>query len=362
MGVGEVGKKAAHKAAELIQAKLVLGDMGIFASAVKPAETPRPATTFTDVAAEWERVNAPNWKKGTADTYGNIISKHLIPAFGARPIEQVGPKDLESWWTVVRTVGYSKTRLTSMRSILNGIFELALDDDLVKKNPVGRINGRLGKQDAEIAQCTYLTEENLNRVLAVSERVRPRHYPLHLVMATAGVRLGEALGLQVGDLDAPALQIHIRRSYRRGHVSSPKNGKGRVVDVPATMMAVLVREREIRQAEAAVHGTEARWLFPSPTENMPLSDNAVRDAFYKTLTAASLPRVRVHALRHTYATLEIQAGTPLLTVSRQLGHSGISTTADTYGHDGPGSNRAAADAMEAILTDNYAQPPRNPTP
>jgi len=129
-----------------------------------------------------------------------------------------------------------------------------------------------------------------------------------------------------------------------------------VVDVPATMMAVLVREREIRQAEAAVHGTEARWLFPSPTENMPLSDNAVRDAFYKTLTAASLPRVRVHALRHTYATLEIQAGTPLLTVSRQLGHSGISTTADTYGHDGPGSNRAAADAMEAILTDNPAQP------
>jgi len=183
VGVGEVGKKAAHKAAELIQAKLVLGDMGIFASAVKPAETPRPATTFTDVAAEWERVNAPNWKKGTADTYGNIISKHLIPAFGARPIEQVGPKDLESWWTVVRTVGYSNTRLTSMRSILNGIFELALDDDLVKKNPVGRINGRLGKQDAEIAQCTYLTEENLNKVLG-----SPKGYAPAIILSTSSWR------------------------------------------------------------------------------------------------------------------------------------------------------------------------------
>ncbi len=57
-----------------------------------------------------------------------------------------------------------------------------------------------------------------------------------------------------------------------------------------------------------------------------------------------------HDLRHTYATLAIQAGVPLLTVSHQLGHASISTTADIYAHAVPGSNRAAAETMEAILS------------
>jgi len=65
-------------------------------------------------------------------------------------------------------------------------------------------------------------------------------------------------------------------------------------------------------------------------------------------------------LRHTYATLAIQAGVPLLTVSRQLGHATISTTVDLYTHAVPGSNRAAAEALEAVLASNQMQPRRNP--
>ena len=124
-------------------------------------------------------------------------------------------------------------------------------------------------------------------------------------------------------------------------------------------MQALVKVREIRQAEAAVQGTEAQWLFPSPTGAKPLSDFAVRRALKKALKAASLPSVKNHTLRHTYASLELQAGVPLLTVSRQLGHARISTTADIYGHLGPQSNRVAAEAMEAVLNGNGTQPPRN---
>jgi len=356
IGVGEPGKRAAKGVAEKIQAKLALGDVGILDDA-----NGKVAPTFAEVAAQWERVKAPEWKKGTVDNYAGIITRHLIPAFGGKPIANITVKDVEPWWTGVRTDGYSRTRLTSMRSILLGIFQRALDDDLVTKNPAERIKGRLGKQDAEIQQIAYLTQEHLNAALAASERVCPGHYPLHLVMATAGLRLGEALALRVGDLDAPALQIHVRRAYRKGHVSSPKNGRVRVVDVGGTTMQALVKVREIRQAEAAVRGTEARWLFPSPTGDKPLSDFAVRRALKKALKAASLPGVKNHTLRHTYASLELQAGVPLLTVSRQLGHAGISTTADIYGHLGPQSNRVAAEAMEAILTGNPTQPPRNLT-
>jgi integrase len=95
---------------------------------------------------------------------------------------------------------------------------------------------------------------------------------------------------------------------------------------------------------------------------MPVTEPTVRAAFLRALKAAGVRKLRLHDLRHSYATLAIQAGVPLLTVSRQLGHASIATTADLYTHAVPGSNRAAAEVMEAILAGNQTQPQRNPLP
>jgi integrase len=92
---------------------------------------------------------------------------------------------------------------------------------------------------------------------------------------------------------------------------------------------------------------------------MPITPEAVQQAFGKVLRAAGIRHIRPHDLRHTYATLAIQAGVPLLTVSRQLGHASFGITVDLYTHAVPGSNRAAAEALEAVLTRNQTQPPRN---
>jgi integrase len=175
-------------------------------------------------------------------------------------------------------------------------------------------------------------------------------------MATGGLRIGEAVALQVGDLDGAGRLLHIRRMVRRGYVSSAKNGKGRVVDIPASPVAVLEKIRETRQAEAAHQGTEARWLFPAKIADMPVTPETVQCAFSKTLRAAGIRRMRPHDLRQAYATLAIQAGVPLLTVSRQLGHASIGTTVDLHTHAVPGSNRAPADAMEGILTSKQRNP------
>ena len=92
---------------------------------------------------------------------------------------------------------------------------------------------------------------------------------------------------------------------------------------------------------------------------MPLTLEVVRKGLRKALLAAGVRQIRLHDLRHTYATLAVKAGVPLLTVSRQLGHASISTTADLYTHAVPGSNRAAAEALEGVLTGNQTLPPRN---
>lgn len=77
----------------------------------------------------------------------------------------------------------------------------------------------------------------------------------------------------------------------------------------------------------------------------------MREALRRALRAAGIRRpVRLHDLRHTYASLALHRGVPLLTVSRQLGHASIAVTADVYGHLAPDATREAAAAWEAILT------------
>ncbi len=354
IGEGDAGKKAATIVAGKIQARLALGKFGI-PEAADLGSVP----TFAQVAKDWERVTAPNWKRGTQLTYADALRSRISPTFKDLPITAVTPERVEAWWTAMREAGLSRKRLGILRVIVRGICRRAIRQGQLQANPVEGIEGGLGRGDAEVRKVDYLNPEDLTAMLAAAERVTPKESPIFLVMATAGVRLGEAVGLQVGDLDGPGQRIHIRRTVRRGYISSPKTGKGRVVDLPASTVAVLETLRQTRQAEAAYLGTEARWLFPGQVEGMPLTPEQVQLAFRKALRAAGIRKVRPHDLRHTYATLAIQAGVPLLTVSRQLGHASISTTADIDAHAVPGSNRAAAEALEAVLKGNQTHPPRN---
>lgn len=85
IGEGDAGKKAAKAAAEKIQAKLALGDVGIFESTT-PAKV---APTFETLAWEWERLTSPRWKQGTVITYEGAIRHRLVPAFGRLPVNQI---------------------------------------------------------------------------------------------------------------------------------------------------------------------------------------------------------------------------------------------------------------------------------
>ncbi|MEK7204670.1 MAG: tyrosine-type recombinase/integrase, partial [candidate division NC10 bacterium] len=317
IGPGRQGRDAAKVAAAKIQAKLVLGELKVFDA----SETAKTTPTFEAVAKEWERVAAPNWKRGTQITYANALRCRLFPVFGALPIDHVTPAKVEAWWTATRREGLSRRRLGILRNLLKEVCRRAVRQGLIPTNPADCIEGGLGRDDAEVRKTDYLTPEDLHTLLTKAEECYPKEYPIFLVMATAGLRIGEAVALQAGDLDAPSQQVHIRRMVRQGYISSPKSGKGRVVDLPSSTVAVLENVRQTRQVEAAYHGTEARWLFPGRTPDLPITPEAVQQAFAKALKVAGIRKLRPHDLRHTYATLAVKAGVPLLTVSRQLGHA-----------------------------------------
>jgi integrase len=125
------------------------------------------------------------------------------------------------------------------------------------------------------------------------------------------------------------------------------------VDVPATLMRRLKDRQEIAAAEAALRGVEpSAWVFAAPTDPVkPVNPAFTRfKVWYKVLTLAGLRSVPLHALRHTYASLLLQAGEPIAYVQRQLGHSSIQVTVDRYGHFIPGENRQAVERLAATTT------------
>ena len=87
----------------------------------------------------------------------------------------------------------------------------------------------------------------------------------------------------------------------------------------------------------------------------PVDHKAVRERFWRLCDAASVPRIRVHDLRHTAATLMLLAGVNVKVVSERLGHASIAITLSIYAHALPSMQRGAADALDALLRRPPAQ-------
>lgn len=91
------------------------------------------------------------------------------------------------------------------------------------------------------------------------------------------------------------------------------------------------------------------WVFPSPNGG-PISPDSVLHMLHRVLKRAGLPRVRFHDLRHTFATLALQNGVDIKTVSGMLGHFSAGFTLDTYAHVTGAAQRQAAGKMAAVLS------------
>ena len=162
------------------------------------------------------------------------------------------------------------------------------------------------------------------------------------------MRLGEALALQWDDIDFEERFITIQRTFSRGKIGLPKNGKRRRIDMSKQLTQVLKDAKHQRKIETINKGwgKVPKWVFVS-NAGTPLDVNHWRKrVFYKAIEKEDLRKIRVHDIRHTYASLLIQAGESLAYVRDQLGHHSISITVDIYGHLTPGGNKDDVDRLD----------------
>lgn len=285
---------------------------------------------------------------------GHIVH-HIVPAIGRTRLDRLTPAKVEDFTTeLVTAKGLSPRTVAHIRGTLRQALNDAMRDGLVSINAAA-----LAKPPRqEHVEMKTLNARHVKKLLAATES--DRYGPLWALLAGAGLRIGEALALTWDDVDLGDGVVHVRRSYSkvgpgRWAVTDAKTKRSRRrIELPATVVGALadLRDRQVVEQRDAgrlwqtyKHGQP---LFTDEYGRIPEPTNMNR-ALTKALKDAGLPHIRVHDLRHTYATLLLEQGVPLVTVSRLLGHGSISVTADTYSHVGEGMRREAADVLDRVL-------------
>lgn len=308
--------------------------------------------TLGEYAIHWlDEIVALRSRSSTYDSYMRHLAT-LTATLGRTRLLDLTPAMLQSRYAALSKEGRSASYLHKMHTILKSALGQAVEWDLITRNPAARLTlPRLPKR-----AYTTLSPEQLRTVLTTAVARRHPLSTFWLLLATTGLRRGEALGLrwQDVDLDRGVLTVNgqlVRGQDKAMEWAETKTGKGRTVRLMVPVVDALRRHSGSQYAdrlEADPPWPESPYVFLT-ARGEPWTDGAVNRAWGRMLGWAGVPSVRLHDLRHGVATLLMQDGVPAPVVAALLGHSSTRVTLDVYSHVSEGQGADAIRALESIL-------------
>lgn len=296
---------------------------------VEAPPTPPAAVTnkaaFSGFAKHWLDVHvAANCKPSYHRSTEQTLRVHLVPFFGDADLRAITVELVEQYKAAQVKASAPPKSINNRLGVLGSMFTAAVRWKYADLNPVHEVRP-MKVPDAVIS---FWTPDQSEAFLAAALRVRPGWHPFFLCALRTGLRLGELVALQWGDLDLVKGQVHVRRSWTHGKLGTPKSGRSRIV--PASP--------ELVEAFKAHRHLNGDLVFCKP-EGGYLDRNKVKHPFWTCTRAAGLPEIRIHDLRHTFASQLVMRGVPLNAVKELLGHATIEMTM-RYAHLAPGASSA----------------------
>ena len=286
------------------------------------------------------------------------IGNHLIPYFGSKDLRTLTEEDLLGF--VQRKVedGFAPKTVGLMLSVLRRVLSLLHRSGRISRNPAtrfGEILRRAGRRMAsEVTVADAWSRTEAEQLLAVAREHEPGFARFfHFLLAT-GARKGEALALKWEDIDFDRSRITIRRSITQRRVSTPKSGRARTVLMAPSLASLLFDLLAERRREAMHRGWPSipEWVFCSETGTSLDERNVGRawERVHRRAQKLGVRLLRLHAARHTFATLALQAGKSVRWVADQLGHADPALTLRVYAHALPseGGDLTFADFGTAV--------------
>jgi len=299
-------------------------------------------------------------RPATYDSYKRTIERRVVPRIGGIRLRQLAGDDLNRMYADLLERGGRREQGLSLRTVryVHAIVRKALQD-AVRWNLVHRNVAEQADPPAQRRNRSAINTWSKDQLKAFLAHVADdRLYALWHLLASTGMRRGEALGLSWDALDLDAGRVTIRRALvtigYKTQFAETKTDRWRSVQLDARTVEAL-REHATRQAgeiEAAgeAYGDpEHPQLVFCAEDGARLHPDRVSKLFAAHVKASALPRIRLHDLRHTHATLALAAGVHPKVVQERLGHASITLTLDTYTHASPAIDAAAAEQIAALI-------------
>lgn len=282
------------------------------------------------------------WAPGTVKKVNQAIES---VTFADVQLERLRPNHIQAWIKAMTDKPLAPNTIRSRLDHVRAVIRAAIADRAIPFDVTTTVT--LPRRRKADAAMVIPTTEQVGRVLHHA----PEQFAAFVaVCAFGGLRLGEAAGLRVSDVDFMRGEVHVRRQAQLvtgGGVDlrAPKCGSERTVYIPTDLVAILSEHVRVQ-----VPGDDSeRWMFPG-NGNDPIHQNSAHYLWTRTRGKAGV-KFRLHDLRHFYASGLIAAGCDPVTVQRALGHGSASLTLNTYSHLWPKAEDRTRNAAAHMLNE-----------
>jgi len=299
---------------------------------------PTRMATVTEFADRWRKEVLEKRKPSTVCSANSHLNSHILPQLGKLRLDQVGPENQQIF--VNQLVGASRKTVLNILSTLSSMLTTAKNWGYAcREVEVGKLV--LPERNAHVA--AHFTRTQVESIISLA----PEPWRTFLILlAMTGMRAGEALGLQWGDIDFDHKCIHIRRSAWRGKTQSTKSKASAAPITLPTPLATVLTDYQ-KEWKPNPEG----FLFVTRNGRPPSSNKVVEYQLWPLLDALGIARCGLHAFRHSVASFIVDAGYPVEVAQQQLRHSNARTTLGYTHFRGGVTEEAMADVSKSLKLD-----------
>lgn len=291
--------------------------------------------TFEEVSIMYMDYIKLHRKMSTVTKTQSVIDKHINSFFGNKKIKSIKSYNVEAFQKELinkiyirngKEEYYSNVYLSKVQTQTKLIFDYAVRHQIIIFNPFNKVEIAKRVELQKKTQYTILTKEEYDQFISVVDDITSK--TLYSILYWCGLRIGEALALNIKDLDIKNRTMHVFKNYdiRNLQLTTTKTGNDRYVDIPEPCLIDIRELLEYYESNYTINNEYALLGFEKR-----LTGTTINRHKKQYIEKSGLPHFTFHDLRHTHVSTLIQLGVRPIDISKRLGHS-VEMVNNTYGH------------------------------